>query len=139
MSRKYPIRVAVVIPKYGLIGGAEGFVFNLTERLAQRDDFDVHVIANQWRQGEASITFHKVPRIRFPRWLQPISFAYFVQKTIQEYKFAEFHLIGKGVFSSEMKKTLEKEVVFLPLLTGAILPASVLRFSLLNIPAALSI
>ena len=77
------IRVVVVIPKYGLIGGAESFAFNLTERLAQRDGFDVHVIANQWRQGDAPITFHKVPIIRFPRWLQPISFAYFVQKRIQ--------------------------------------------------------
>lgn len=84
MSHKYPIRVAVVIPKYGLIGGAESFVFNLTERLAQRDGFDIHVIANQWRQGNAPITFHKVPLIRFPRWLGPVSFAYFVQKTIQK-------------------------------------------------------
>jgi len=73
-----------VIPKYGLVGGAEGFVFNLTERLAQRDDFDVHVIANQWRSGNAQIAFHKVPIIRFPRWLQPVSFAYFAQKTIKK-------------------------------------------------------
>ncbi len=82
MSLDSLISVAVVIPKYGLVGGAEGFVFNLTERLAQRDDFDVHVIANQWRSGNAPITFHKVPIIRFPRWLQPVSFAFFVQKTI---------------------------------------------------------
>lgn len=83
MSIDSLIRVAVVIPKYGLVGGAEGFVFNLTERLAQRDDFDVHVIANQWRSGNAPITFHKVPIIRFPRWLQPVSFACFAQKAIQ--------------------------------------------------------
>ena len=51
------IHVVVVILKYGLIGGAESFVFSLTERLAQRDGFDVHVIANQWRQGDAPITF----------------------------------------------------------------------------------
>jgi hypothetical protein len=51
------IRFVVVIPKYGLIGGTEGFVFNLTERLAQRDRLDVHVIANQWRQGDAQINF----------------------------------------------------------------------------------
>jgi len=83
MNSNDSIRVAVIIPKYGLIGGAEGFVFNLTERQAQRDGFDVHVIANQWHSGKAPITFHKVPIIRFPRWLQPISFAYFAQKTIQ--------------------------------------------------------
>ena len=84
MNPNDSIRIAVVIPKYGLIGGAEGFVFNLTERLAQRDDFDVHVIANQWRSGNAQIVFHKVPIIRFPRWLQPVSFAYFAQKTIKK-------------------------------------------------------
>ena len=83
MSLDSLISVAVVIPKYGLVGGAEGFVFNLTERLAQHDDFDVHVIANQWRSGNAPITFHKVPIIRFPRWLQPVSFAYFAQKIIK--------------------------------------------------------
>ena len=77
------IKIAVVIPKYGLVGGAEGFVYNLTERLARRDGFDVHVIANQWRSGNAPITFQKVPIIRFPRWLQPISFAYFAQKAVQ--------------------------------------------------------
>jgi UDP-glucose:(heptosyl)LPS alpha-1,3-glucosyltransferase len=59
-------------------------VYNLTERLARRDGFDVHVIANQWRSGNAPITFHKVPIVRFPRWLQPVSFAYFAQKTIKK-------------------------------------------------------
>ncbi len=83
MNNNYPKRIAVVIPKYGLIGGAESFVFNLTERLARRDDLDVHVIANQWRSENDRITFHKVPIIRFPRWLGPISFAYFVQRAIQ--------------------------------------------------------
>ena len=44
-----------------------------------------------------------------------------IQNTVGDYKFTEFHLLGKGVFSNEMKETLEQEVVFLPLLTGAIL------------------
>lgn len=91
MNPNDSIRIAVVIPKYGLIGGAEGFVFNLTERLAQRDDFDVHVIANQWRSGNAQIVFHKVPIIRFPRWLQPVSFAFFVQKAIQAGRYDIVH------------------------------------------------
>jgi len=78
------IRVAVVIPKYGLVGGAESFVYNLTEGLARRDGFEMHVLANQWRRGKAPITFHKIPIIPFPRWIQPVSFAFFAQKTIQE-------------------------------------------------------
>jgi predicted RND superfamily exporter protein len=44
-----------------------------------------------------------------------------IHRTVGDYKFTEFHLIGKGVFSNEMKETLDKEVVFLPLLAGAIL------------------
>lgn len=77
------IRVAVVIPKYGLIGGAESFVFEVTERLAEHKDFEIHVFANKWRQGKAPITFHKVPIIPFPRWIRPISFAYFSKRSMQ--------------------------------------------------------
>lgn len=77
------MRVAVVIPKYGLVGGAENFVFELCERLAVREEFQLHVFANQWRQGKAPVTFHKVPIIPFPRWIRPISFAYFAKKSIQ--------------------------------------------------------
>ena len=47
------LKVAVVIPKYGLVGGAEGFVFALTERLAMRPEFEIHVFANRYRRGPA--------------------------------------------------------------------------------------
>ncbi|MDY6903882.1 MAG: glycosyltransferase family 4 protein [Thermodesulfobacteriota bacterium] len=69
------IKIATVIPAYGLLGGAEGFAFEVTERIAARSDFDMHVFANKWRAGKAPVTFHKVPVIRFPRWAIPISFA----------------------------------------------------------------
>ena len=42
------MKIAVVIPKYGLLGGAENFVFQLTERLAAREGIEIHVFANQW-------------------------------------------------------------------------------------------
>ena len=77
------IRIAVVIPKYGLVGGAEGFVFALTERLAVRPEFEIHVFANRYRRGRAPIVFHKVPILRFPRFLKQISFAWFVNRRIQ--------------------------------------------------------
>ncbi|MFC1488227.1 glycosyltransferase family 4 protein [Thermodesulfobacteriota bacterium] len=83
MRTNYPLKIAVIIPKYGLIGGAESFVYNLTERLAAQEDFDIHVLSSQWRKGEAPITFRKAPIIPFPRWVGPISFAYFAQKAIQ--------------------------------------------------------
>jgi UDP-glucose:(heptosyl)LPS alpha-1,3-glucosyltransferase len=76
------MKIAVVIPKYGLVGGAESFAYELTERLAERNGFEIHVFANQWRRGKAPITFHKVPILRFPRFLRQISFAFFSNKRI---------------------------------------------------------
>ena len=78
------IKIAVVIPKYGLVGGAEGFVYALTERLAMRDDFEIHVFANRYRRGKAPIVFHRVPILVFPRFLKQISFAWFVSRQIQK-------------------------------------------------------
>jgi UDP-glucose:(heptosyl)LPS alpha-1,3-glucosyltransferase len=69
------MKVAVVVPKYGLVGGAERVVFELTERLARQDNLDIHVFANAWRPGLSPVTFHRVPRIVFPRWLRPLAFA----------------------------------------------------------------
>ncbi len=77
------MRIAVVIPKYGLIGGAEGLSYELTERLAEREGLEIHVFANQWQSGSTSITFHKVPIIPLPRFMRPISFAYFSDKWIR--------------------------------------------------------
>jgi UDP-glucose:(heptosyl)LPS alpha-1,3-glucosyltransferase len=74
------MKIAVAIPKYGLVGGAEGFAFELCERLATSGEFEIHVLANKWQSGSAPIVYHKIPIVRFPRFLQPISFAYFVQK-----------------------------------------------------------
>jgi UDP-glucose:(heptosyl)LPS alpha-1,3-glucosyltransferase len=77
------MKIAVVIPKYGLVGGAEGFASEVTERLARHEDLRIHVFANQWQSRETSITFHKVPTIPFPRLMRPISFAYFTDKRIK--------------------------------------------------------
>ncbi|HYA13217.1 MAG TPA: hypothetical protein VEF33_02645 [Syntrophales bacterium] len=40
-------KLAVVIPKYGLLGGAENHTAELTNRIVQRGLFDVHVLANK--------------------------------------------------------------------------------------------
>ena len=85
------MKIAVVINRYGSIGGAERFVFELTERLARVDSFQVHVLTNKWQNGGDSITFHKIPIVRFPRWLRPISFAYFAKRIIQAETFDIVH------------------------------------------------
>jgi UDP-glucose:(heptosyl)LPS alpha-1,3-glucosyltransferase len=81
--------IAVVIPQYGRIGGAENMAFQLCERLAAM--FDIHVFARKWVCGPSPVTFHKVPMIHFPRWLQPISFAGFARRKIDSMAFDLVH------------------------------------------------
>jgi UDP-glucose:(heptosyl)LPS alpha-1,3-glucosyltransferase len=75
-------RIAVVIPKFGLVGGAEGFAAELTERIAADPRFDVHVFANRWADSSGSIAFHRVPIVRFPKFLTASSFAWFAGREI---------------------------------------------------------
>lgn len=77
------MKLAVVIPKYGLVGGAEGFAYEVTERLAAREGFEVHVFCNRHRPGRAPVTFHKIPILPFPRFMRQISFAYFADRLIR--------------------------------------------------------
>ena len=85
------MKIAVVIPKYGLVGGAETFVFEVCERLALHKEFEIHVFANKWQTGQGQIVFHKVPIIRFPHFLAPISFAYFANSRIRQDDYALVH------------------------------------------------
>jgi UDP-glucose:(heptosyl)LPS alpha-1,3-glucosyltransferase len=85
------VKIAVVIPKYGLMGGAESFAYELTERLATRTEFQIHVFANRWRENSARIIFHKIPEIRFPRFLRPISFATLVARHLKKDAFELVH------------------------------------------------
>lgn len=84
-------RIAVVIPKYGLVGGAERFASELTERLAENPAYDIHVFANKWQNGSDLITFHKIPIIRFPKFLTTISFAFFANQKIGSMGFDLIH------------------------------------------------
>ena len=75
-------RIAVVIPKYGLVGGAEGFAAEFTERIAADPRFEVHVFANRWADSSGRIVFHQVPIVRFPNFLTTTSFAWFARREI---------------------------------------------------------
>ncbi|MEW6328447.1 MAG: glycosyltransferase family 4 protein [Thermodesulfobacteriota bacterium] len=86
-----PHKIAIVIPKYGLLGGAEGFTAELTERIAQDRRFEVHVFANKWQKNSEHITFHHVPVIGFPKFLTTVSFAYFAGRKISKMKFDLIH------------------------------------------------
>ena len=75
-------KIAVVIPKFGLVGGAENFASELTTRIAADPRYDVHVFANRWSGEAPGITFHRVPIVRFPRSLTTPSFAWFANRAI---------------------------------------------------------
>jgi len=85
------MRVAVVIPKYGSVGGAEGFAFELVERLAGRNGIEVHVFSNRCHPGAAPVTYHHVPILPFPRFMRHISFAWAANRLIDPYPFDIIH------------------------------------------------
>jgi len=84
-------KIAVVIPKYGLVGGAEGFAAELTERLALNDRYEFHVFANAWQAASGHILFHRVPIIRFPKFMVTPSFAIFAEKRLSRIPFDLIH------------------------------------------------
>ncbi len=83
--------IAVVIPKYGLLGGAEQSTAELTDRLAHQTSFDFHVLANRWQTSSTATKFHRIPIISFPKFLTTLSFAYFVQRQISRNNFSLVH------------------------------------------------
>lgn len=84
-------KIAVVIPKYGLVGGGEQFALQLTEKIAQNPRYDVHVFANKWKAVSGNVSFHFVPMIRFPRFLTTVSFAFFANAAIARQNFDLIH------------------------------------------------
>jgi len=96
-------KIAVVIPKYGLVGGAEQFVAELTSRLARQTGYDFHVLANRWQAGTTNIKFHKIPIITFPKYLTTLSFAYFTQRQLNRNNFSLVHsherIFGADIFT----------------------------------------
>jgi UDP-glucose:(heptosyl)LPS alpha-1,3-glucosyltransferase len=84
-------KIAVIIPKYGLVGGAEQFASELTGRLVASTGYDFHVCANQWQGSSLPVTFHKVPIISFPKFLTTPSFAYSVGRKVNRGNFSLVH------------------------------------------------
>lgn len=85
-------KIAVVVPKYGLVGGGERFAFEVTERLARNRDWEFHVFANRWEAANGSpVIFHKVPMISFPRSLRPFVFPWFAEQMIKRGQFDLVH------------------------------------------------
>jgi UDP-glucose:(heptosyl)LPS alpha-1,3-glucosyltransferase len=84
-------KIAVVIPKYGLIGGAEQFASELTQRLSDQSGYNFHVFANCWQGAHAHIKFHQVLIVSFPKFLTTLSFAYFAGRQLSAEMFSLVH------------------------------------------------
>jgi UDP-glucose:(heptosyl)LPS alpha-1,3-glucosyltransferase len=84
-------KIAIVIPKYGLVGGAEQFAAELTGKLCSRHQDTFQVFANLWQSNSHAIQFHKIPIISFPKFLTTISFAYFTSRQLAKNDFALVH------------------------------------------------
>lgn len=77
------LKVGVVVQKFGLVGGGEQFVAEVTRRLARHPRLAIHVFANEWiPDGAAAITFHHVSMPSIPRWRKPEGFARRVQRAV---------------------------------------------------------
>jgi UDP-glucose:(heptosyl)LPS alpha-1,3-glucosyltransferase len=84
-------RIAVIAERYGGIGGSERFAKEVTERLAATGRYEFHVFANRWEAGRSDVTFHKVPSIKFPRFLRPWFFKFVAQRRIARDRFDLVH------------------------------------------------
>ncbi len=84
-------KIAVVIPKYGLAGGAEQFASELTGKLRDRTQDDFHVLANRIAPDPGAVRFEKIPVVLFPKWMTTVSFAWFVQNQIRRGNFDLVH------------------------------------------------
>ncbi|OPY11434.1 MAG: putative glycosyltransferase EpsD [Syntrophus sp. PtaB.Bin138] len=89
-TQQEKIRVAIVVPKYGLVGGGERFSSKITGHLALNENFDFHVFANRWISNSNLVTFHRIPIIHFPRFLRPLAFAVLAQRMIDK---SGFHIV----------------------------------------------
>lgn len=85
------IRLAMVVHNYGLIGGVEKYTAEVTERISQHPEFDVHVFAHRWKKFSDRVTFHEIPRLSFPRSLKPISFAVSAKRALSAESFDIVH------------------------------------------------
>jgi UDP-glucose:(heptosyl)LPS alpha-1,3-glucosyltransferase len=88
-SKRIP--VAVVVPRYGLVGGGEEHTAELTNRLSQHEAYDVHLFANKFSHVSETVCPHKIPIISFPKFLTTASFAYFAQTKMAERHFDIVH------------------------------------------------
>jgi UDP-glucose:(heptosyl)LPS alpha-1,3-glucosyltransferase len=91
-------KIAAVIPKYGLVGGAEQFAAQLTGRLCSRHQETFQVFANRRQSHTDPVGLHKISIISCPKLLTAIGFSYFNQSQSQRHNFPL--VPGRGMFAA---------------------------------------
>jgi UDP-glucose:(heptosyl)LPS alpha-1,3-glucosyltransferase len=81
---KEKMKIAVLIRRFVLTGGAERYAVEVTRRLAR--EHDVSVFAQEWSfEGKENITFHKIPRFfRRPNFLNQLFFSFFTRRSLDD-------------------------------------------------------
>lgn len=92
--------IAVVIPRFALVGGAERFACRLTEEMIPLG-YRFHVLAHRWKKEDYPVTFHRTGYLPFPRFLITPSFAWNVAKRVKKGDFDLIHSHDR-IFSADI-------------------------------------
>ena len=96
------MKIALVRKSYTPYGGAERYLAQLIGRLSQQGH-DIHVFANRWEEGKGEepggrVSFHPVPMIRAPSFMEALSFALFSKRLLQEETFDIIHSFERTLY-----------------------------------------
>ena len=98
------MKIAFVRKAYTPFGGAEKYLSQLLERLAGQGH-EIHIFAHKWETGgaertgkEAGPTFHRVPMIGAPSFLEALSFALFSRRLLQQENFDVIHSFERTLY-----------------------------------------
>lgn len=91
MGKDTRTKIAVVVPKYGLVGGGEEHTAQLTNRLSRLGEYEVHLMANKWANVSDPICVQKIPILSIPKFLTTSSFAHFVKARTSGIRFDLIH------------------------------------------------
>ncbi|PIR01173.1 MAG: hypothetical protein COV66_02890 [Nitrospinae bacterium CG11_big_fil_rev_8_21_14_0_20_45_15] len=81
------MKIAVIRQKYVNYGGAESFVANYAEAMAE-EGHEIHIFANKWTASKhANIHIHPVPAIKINSFIRSLSFAWFAGRAVRRGSF----------------------------------------------------
>ncbi len=98
------MKIALVRKAYTPYGGAERYLGQLIARLCDQGH-EVHVFAHRWdadpkkeREGKRASTFHRVPMMPGPSFLEALSFAFFSERLLREESFDIIHSFERTLY-----------------------------------------